>query len=81
MDIMMPIMDGYDAIRAIRGLRGGTDLPIVALTAKTGAAENDRCVGAGATGYISKPVENGPDVLQTLTRFSADGKVVSEVGG
>jgi signal transduction histidine kinase/HAMP domain-containing protein/ActR/RegA family two-component response regulator len=69
MDIMMPVMDGYSAIRAIRELPRSGDLPIVALTAKTGTAERDRCLDAGATGYISKPVENGADFLQSLTQF------------
>jgi signal transduction histidine kinase/CheY-like chemotaxis protein/HAMP domain-containing protein len=75
MDIMMPIMDGYAAIRAIRNLPGTADLAIIALTAKAGAAERDLCLDAGATGYISKPVENGADFLQTLTHFLADREV------
>jgi signal transduction histidine kinase/HAMP domain-containing protein/ActR/RegA family two-component response regulator len=72
MDIMMPVMDGYTAMRTIRNLPATAHLPIVALTAKTGAAESDRCLEAGATGYICKPVENGPDFLQTLTQFLAE---------
>jgi signal transduction histidine kinase/HAMP domain-containing protein/ActR/RegA family two-component response regulator len=80
MDIMMPIMDGYAAIRAIRNLPWTDDLAIIALTAKTGAAERDLCLNAGATGYIAKPVENGPDFLQTLTEFFPDSEVAgSEV--
>jgi CheY-like chemotaxis protein len=76
----MPVMDGYAAIRAIRNLPSKQELAIVALTAKTGAAERDLCLDAGATGYIAKPVENGPDFLQTLSRFLADREVVgSEV--
>jgi signal transduction histidine kinase/HAMP domain-containing protein/ActR/RegA family two-component response regulator len=69
MDIMMPNMDGYTAIRAMRQLPGSGQLVIVALTAKTGAAERERCLGAGATGYIPKPIENGGDFLQSLTQF------------
>jgi signal transduction histidine kinase/CheY-like chemotaxis protein/HAMP domain-containing protein len=79
MDIMMPIMDGYATIRMIRQLPFGTDLAIVALTAKTGAAERERCLDAGATGYISKPVENGSVFLENLTQFFAGGEVVSGV--
>jgi len=75
MDIMMPIMDGYAAIRAIRNLPWTTELAIIALTAKTGAAERDLCLDAGATGYIAKPVESGADFLQTLTQFLADREV------
>jgi signal transduction histidine kinase/CheY-like chemotaxis protein/HAMP domain-containing protein len=63
-DIMMPNMDGYDTMRAMRKLP--CDLPIIALTAKTGAGERERCIEAGASGYISKPVQNGPDFLLDL---------------
>ena len=73
MDIMMPLMDGYAAIRAIRSLPWSGHLTIVALTAKTGEAERARCRDAGADGYISKPVENGFDFVRSLTRFLADG--------
>jgi signal transduction histidine kinase/CheY-like chemotaxis protein/HAMP domain-containing protein len=66
MDIMMPVMDGYATMRAIRGLPWGG--PMVALTAKTGAGEHERCLEAGATAYISKPVENGPDFLWSLSQ-------------
>ena len=61
MDIMMPVMDGYATMRAIRKLPWRRPLAIVAVTAKTGAGERQRCIDAGATAYISKPVENGPD--------------------
>jgi signal transduction histidine kinase/HAMP domain-containing protein/ActR/RegA family two-component response regulator len=76
MDIMMPVMDGYATIRGIRKLPWGEQLAIVALTAKTGAAERERCLDAGATGYISKPVENGGEFLQSLTQFLPDGEPV-----
>jgi signal transduction histidine kinase/ActR/RegA family two-component response regulator/HAMP domain-containing protein len=75
MDIMMPIMDGYATIRAIRNLPWTADLAIIALTAKTGDAERDLCLDAGATGYISKPVESGVEFLQTLTQFLTDREV------
>jgi signal transduction histidine kinase/HAMP domain-containing protein/ActR/RegA family two-component response regulator len=65
-DIMMPIMNGYDTMRAMRELPGLGRLPIIALTAKTGGGERERCIEAGASAYIPKPVENGPDFLVTL---------------
>jgi CheY-like chemotaxis protein/HAMP domain-containing protein len=58
MDIMMPIMDGYDTIRAIRALDQFTSIPIIAVTAKAMAGERQRCLDAGATDYIPKPVDS-----------------------
>jgi len=46
MDIMMPIMDGYDTMRAVRKLPRYADLPIIAVTAKDGAGERERCIEA-----------------------------------
>ena len=56
MDIMMPEMNGFEAIQYIRQIPEYHQLPIIALTAK--ASENDRkqCIDAGASDYISKPV-------------------------
>jgi signal transduction histidine kinase/ActR/RegA family two-component response regulator len=65
-DIMMPIMDGYETMRAMRELPWPGHLAIVALTAKTGSGERRRCIEAGASGYIAKPVQNGPDFLLDL---------------
>ena len=56
MDIMMPGMDGYATIRAIRKLDGCKDLPIVAVTAKVMVGERQRCLDAGANDYVPKPV-------------------------
>jgi signal transduction histidine kinase/HAMP domain-containing protein/ActR/RegA family two-component response regulator len=65
-DIMMPVMDGYDTIRAMRELPRAVPLAIIALTAKVGLGERERCTDAGASAYISKPVEDGPDFLADL---------------
>ena len=56
MDIMMPNMDGYEAIRAIRSTANGETVPIVAITGKAEDGERDRCLDAGANAYIPKPV-------------------------
>ncbi|MCU1352726.1 MAG: sensor hybrid histidine kinase [Acidimicrobiales bacterium] len=57
MDIMMPVMDGYDTIRAIRDIDRFTTLPIIAVTGKVVDGERERCIAAGATDYIPKPVD------------------------
>jgi signal transduction histidine kinase/HAMP domain-containing protein/ActR/RegA family two-component response regulator len=75
-DIMMPVMDGYDAMRAMRKLPLSSPLAIVALTAKTGSGERERCLEAGASAYISKPVENGSDFLLDLAEALTDSTPV-----
>jgi signal transduction histidine kinase/CheY-like chemotaxis protein len=66
MDIMMPDMDGYEAIRTIRRDPNFVRLPIVALTAKAMVGDSDKCLNAGANDYISKPVST--DQLLSLMR-------------
>ncbi len=57
MDIMMPVMDGYETIRAIRAIDQFKDLPIIAVTGKVMAWERQRCIDAGANDYVPKPVD------------------------
>jgi len=65
-DVMMPVMNGYETMREMRKLPREVPLAIVALTAKVGREERQRCTDAGASAYISKPVEDGPDFLADL---------------
>ncbi|MEK8017617.1 MAG: response regulator [Candidatus Parabeggiatoa sp.] len=66
MDIMMPEMDGYEAIQEIRKQAQFRKLPIIALTAKAMKGDKLKCIEAGASDYLSKPVDT--DKLISLMR-------------
>lgn len=67
MDVMMPVMNGYEAITEIRKQDKYKNLPVLAVTAKALEGERERCREAGASDYISKPVNN--DLLITKIKF------------
>ncbi|MFD2555426.1 response regulator [Sphingobacterium tabacisoli] len=66
MDMMMPEMDGYETIQEIRAIPVFTRLPIIAVTAKAMVGDREKCIQAGASDYISKPVDK--DQLLSLLR-------------
>jgi CheY-like chemotaxis protein len=57
LDMMMPEMDGYEAIPLIKSYRELKSLPVIAVTAQAMAGDKDKCLKAGADDYISKPVD------------------------
>ena len=67
MDVMMPGLDGFDTMRIVRQLDGYRSLPIIAVTAKAMVGDREKCIEAGATDYIAKPV-NVDVLLATLWR-------------
>lgn len=66
MDMMMPEMDGYEAMRLIREMPSFEKLPIIALTAKAMKEDRNKCIEAGASDYVSKPFQT--DQLLSLMR-------------
>jgi len=82
MDVSMPIMDGYEATRAIRAFERDNDLPAIPIVALTGhALKNDRkdCLESGMNDYLSKPVKQGELVekLETYTGKAIDTRLTA----
>jgi two-component system chemotaxis sensor kinase CheA len=73
MDIMMPVMDGYEAMKAIRLEKKWTNIPIIALTAKAMKEDRELCLASGASDYISKPL-NIQRLFSLMRVWMADEK-------
>ncbi len=72
MDCRMPVMDGYEAARAIRALPDGAEVPIIALTANAMPADRRRCLEAGMNDVVVKPFQ-AEDLSTALTRWLGPG--------
>jgi signal transduction histidine kinase len=68
MDVMMPGLDGHDTMRLARQLDGCRELPILAVTAKAMLGDREKCIEAGATDYVAKPVDMD-ELLGKLERY------------
>jgi PAS domain S-box-containing protein len=70
MDVQMPIMDGLTAVRKLRS--SGYETPIIALTAHAMKEEKRRCLEAGYSGFLSKPIQRG-ELVDALVKYRRDG--------
>lgn len=57
LDMMMPVMDGYETLKKIRANAEMKNLPVIALTAQAMVGDRDKCLQAGANDYCSKPID------------------------
>ena len=68
MDMMMPGMDGYEAIAIMKKSPEFRDIPVIAVTAQAMLGDRERCLNAGASGYISKPI-NVDELIKLLNLY------------
>ncbi|MBE5317931.1 response regulator [Pedobacter sp. MR2016-19] len=69
MDMMMPDMDGYQAITVMKKSAKMQDIPVLAVTAQAMVGDKERCLSAGASGYVSKPI-NVDELLTQIENFT-----------
>lgn len=68
MDMMMPGMDGYQAMAEMNDHPELKDIPVIAVTAQAMVGDRERCINAGAVGYVSKPI-NVEELTRLLTQY------------
>ena len=68
MDMMMPGMDGYEAIARMKETPELKEIPVIAVTAQAMVGDKERCINAGAVGYISKPV-NVDNLVKLISQY------------
>ncbi|WP_129716859.1 response regulator [Pedobacter sp. SYP-B3415] len=69
LDMMMPEMDGYEALSKIRANAVTASVPVIAVTAQAMVGDRERCLDAGADGYISKPI-NVEELIKLLEQYA-----------
>jgi DNA-binding response OmpR family regulator len=74
LDLMMPGIGGFEVLKAIRAASANTATPILIVSALEDMATNDRCIAAGASGFLVKPVEQRALVTAVKSLLSARGK-------
>jgi len=77
MDIMMPVMDGYETMRKMKENSVTADIPVIAVTARAMKGDREKCLKAGASDYISKPV-NLAALLEKMERLISVSKNSNE---
>jgi two-component system chemotaxis sensor kinase CheA len=77
MDISMPVMDGYEAMRKMKENSATADIPVIAVTARAMKGDREKCLKAGASDYISKPV-NLAALLEKMERLISVSKNSNE---
>ncbi len=68
MDIQLPVLDGYEATRRIRATQGIQDIPIIAITSYAMVGDREKCLAAGCTAFIEKPI-NPESVMKEIERY------------
>jgi CheY-like chemotaxis protein len=79
MDMMMPDQDGYQTVRLMRGMELFRDLPIIGVTAGAMKGDREKCIAAGASDYLSKPVDL-EQLLSVMRMWLADKPAAAQPG-